>query len=724
MRLHLLAALAASALWGEGLVVDAPPKPLQLDHYPQDGVRVRTNPPGFVWVPVAGAARYVVEVSRTADFAAASTLALPSEITLQVPRRTMEAGTWYWRYGALAAESSQPVYSRARRFEIPRDALPLPFPDVTQLVRQLSGKHPRIGIRPADLDKVRTRAKGDMQWAAAPVIAAAERAIGGPLFPEPAFLPPQGDPNRGAQYQRTFTALRPFLAGMVAAADAYLLTADERFGHEARRRLMHIMTWDPDGSTSLKNNDEPGMQMPRDAARTYDYIYPLLAPAERRKVCEVLAVRLRQIHDTLRRRPFESNPFESHSLGSYVNNLTEGLLAMAGDLPVTPMLEYALMQFWSPYYPPFGGEDGGWSEGPSYWSWSAGRMARTFALIEMNTGARISQRPWLLNTPYFKMYVNPPYSRMAPFGDSQDNTVGFDTMYALGAMLRNPYALWYAGFRKYRPQGMDAFLYEQGGLEPRAPEELPQARAFFDAGVVAMHSALADASRNVQVLLRSSPFGSTSHSYADQNSFVLQAFGEPLAISSGYYDYYGSPPPHPVDVADEGAQFHPGERRGPADAQYIRQGPHCAFCHQRLRALRAGRCACGIRGTPRSLRPPHTVSSSARKRAGDGGHLRRTGSPQGIHLAVAPAHRGEDGRGCGRRTRGNPPRTGARPGALSRSGRVAFRPDRSLSGEPRRGVPPEMAAALASDGQPGCSLPPAGVHHHPAALPGRRDARG
>ena len=328
---------------------------------------------------------------------------------------------------------------------------------------------------------------------------------------------------------------------MVAAADAYLLTADERFGQEARRRLMHIMTWDPDGSTSLKNNDEPGMQMPRDAARTYDYIYPLLAPAERRKVCEVLAVRLRQIHDTLRRRPFESNPFESHALGSYVNNLTEGLLAMAGDLPVTPMLEYALIQFWSPYYPPFGGEDGGWSEGPSYWSWSAGRMARTFALIEMNTGARISQRPWLRNTPYFKMYVNPPYSRMAPFGDSQDNTVGFDTMYALGAMLRDPYALWYASFRKYRPQGMDAFLYEQGGLEPRAPEDLPQARAFFDAGVVAMHSALADASRNVQVLLRSSPFGSTSHSYADQNSFVLQAFGEPLAISSGYYDYYGSP---------------------------------------------------------------------------------------------------------------------------------------------------------------------------------------
>ena len=32
-----------------------------------------------------------------------------------------------------------------------------------------------------------------------------------------------------------------------------------------------------------------------------------------------------------------------------------------------------------------------------------------------------------------------------------------------------------------------------------------------------------------------------SHSHADQNSFQLNAYGEPLLIDSGYYPWYGSP---------------------------------------------------------------------------------------------------------------------------------------------------------------------------------------
>ena len=40
---------------------------------------------------------------------------------------------------------------------------------------------------------------------------------------------------------------------------------------------------------------------------------------------------------------------------------------------------------------------------------------------------------------------------------------------------------------------------------------------------------------------KSSPYGSSSHSFSDQNSFVLNALGEQLAISSGWREWYGSP---------------------------------------------------------------------------------------------------------------------------------------------------------------------------------------
>ncbi|MBN2309613.1 MAG: heparinase II/III family protein, partial [Candidatus Hydrogenedentes bacterium] len=38
----------------------------------------------------------------------------------------------------------------------------------------------------------------------------------------------------------------------------------------------------------------------------------------------------------------------------------------------------------------------------------------------------------------------------------------------------------------------------------------------------------------------SDPFGAISHAHADQNAFTIEAFGEALAIVSGYYPWYGS----------------------------------------------------------------------------------------------------------------------------------------------------------------------------------------
>jgi len=73
------------------------------------------------------------------------------------------------------------------------------------------------------------------------------------------------------------------------------------------------------------------------------------------------------------------------------------------------------------------------------------------------------------------------------------------------------------------------------------PADLPQARVFSGAGLVAMHSDLADPKNDAWLVMRSSPFGSISHGHADQNAFCIEAFGEALAVPSGYYPWYGSP---------------------------------------------------------------------------------------------------------------------------------------------------------------------------------------
>jgi hypothetical protein len=76
---------------------------------------------------------------------------------------------------------------------------------------------------------------------------------------------------------------------------------------------------------------------------------------------------------------------------------------------------------------------------------------------------------------------------------------------------------------------------------PKPPDDIEQSRYFPHIGWVAMHSALAKPDEDVFLLWKCSPYGAKSHSHAGQNAFVLSAFGKPLAIASGYYDYYGSP---------------------------------------------------------------------------------------------------------------------------------------------------------------------------------------
>ena len=41
----------------------------------------------------------------------------------------------------------------------------------------------------------------------------------------------------------------------------YLLTGDERYGEEAKRRIIHFFSWDPLGPTSYYANNEAAMWM-------------------------------------------------------------------------------------------------------------------------------------------------------------------------------------------------------------------------------------------------------------------------------------------------------------------------------------------------------------------------------------------------------------------------------------------------------------------------------
>ena len=544
--------------------LDRPSGQYEVSRAPADGERLTVNPPVFVWLPVKGAAEYTLQYSRDPVFKDGSTVtvkkdaaprtdrrALPfggmtdftyteKPATVHVLRETLSPGAWYWRYGCDAGAPAGVVFGSARRFTIAEDAVAIPFPDIEQMIARIGASRPRVLVTPAMVAEFRELARGPLKEEADRMRHNCDRLTGEPLLPEPDFLP-TGD-DWAPTYQRVFQTTRPFFGGMERCAEAYLVTGERKYGEEAKRRLMHIVSWDPNGSTSLGHNDEPGTEIVRLAPRVYDYIYDLLAEQEREACRQCFAVRIPQLYWALKARPFEVNPFESHAMMYYLEDLTEACIAMAGELNVEEPLEYCAMMLWSPFFPPYGGKDGGWCEGPSYWGWTVGVFMRAFQLIEQVTGLPIHQREWTRDTGYYKLYDNPPYSKMSPFGDGQSNgSGGADAMWELAMAFQNPHFQWFADAKEFRPGGLAAFLFHNRQVTARPPTDLPQARCFTDVGLAAMHSDLAHGEKNVCVLMRSSPYGSISHAYADQNAFTLDGFGEPLAIASGYYPYYAGP---------------------------------------------------------------------------------------------------------------------------------------------------------------------------------------
>lgn len=532
-------------------VFEVPPTPFTTRMSPENGSISHSNPTTFLWMPVNGYSNYVLQYSKDSLFLPASTQTNLCKETIYVPTTRLDSGQWFWRYGVTSKETKELIFSKTMSFSIAKEATVLPFPDVNLAISQLKGKRPRIFVQPNDLVKFRDLAKGPLKAEVEEMRQACDTLFNGPMLSEPPFLAGE-EQEKLRLFVKIMHETRRFNGSMVNCASLYLLTGEEKYGQEAYRRLMHLTTWNPEGSTNVFHNDEPGSEIVKAMARTYDRIFPLLSEQDKISIRKTLFVRTKQLHEALRRLPFEIRPYNSHAMGYFLGDLIEASICLAGepvpngmeDIKLDEVFRYALLQLWSPFFPPYGGSDGGWNEGPTYWQWSTNVFLSTFLLVSQNTGTDLlTAKSWLRNTPYYKLYGNPPYSKMSPFGDYQENKVANpDVMYKLGIKLNNPYALWYANqVPNSLPKGLDRFLYYVDGDDKGTPpSDLSQAKVFYDMGLAAMHTALDKKEDNVQVLLKSSPFGSISHSYPDQNTFALFAYGEPLIIPSGYYPYYGS----------------------------------------------------------------------------------------------------------------------------------------------------------------------------------------
>ncbi|NDV62266.1 DUF4962 domain-containing protein [Puniceicoccales bacterium CK1056] len=384
------------------------------------------------------------------------------------------------------------------------------------------------------------------------------------------------DPRRRTSEQvdkwRGMQDLSGQLTGVAEAATLiWLLTDEEPYLEKAKAILLLLTKWDPLGPTGIDYNDEAHFRLFRKLPQVYDQIRTQLSDTERQQVLDHFRVRggrnMASIMEhgvpDLTRNSVENEP-ASHSV-RFMAMTGLAALALWDDLPEARDWWEFVYTWYRDIFTPWGGDDGGWAEGPAYWRGVYEHAIFQDALFAIGDPLAYAQSFWR-NTGYFQVYFVQPYPTTG-FGDLS-NAGQFNMepgvchfLAHLGRVTNNGYLLSYTDlYSDPRPLPVDLgieHLYRSyptaaeswvrdfigakaGQLEREPLSELPGSRLFADVGWVSMHSDLGNPENDIMLSFKSSPYGSFSHSHADQNSFILNAYGEQLAINSGYREYHRS----------------------------------------------------------------------------------------------------------------------------------------------------------------------------------------
>jgi len=553
----VLAGSEASGQAGPALANRAP-KPDEWGYRPADRAVVRLNPPSLTWLLEAEAQSYAVEWAKDADFSGATAVR-----DIPWPTYTHHAplapGDYHWRYCFTSKTGQVSSWSAVRRFTVPPDAIPFPMPTRSQQRERVPQSHPRLFVRPEELPRLRELARTQEAKVFAKLRADADRIIAAGPTPEPTHLGSARDkdnleavkywwPNR-EQAQKACQEAETI-------AFVYLISGEKKYGEAARRWILHMASWNPDGPTNFNLNCEAAKPMLFRPARAYDWAFDALSEADRAVFRKAM---LRRIQDAWESGEVQrgsghlNRPYSSH--GNRVwHKIGEAGIALLGEVPeAETWLDYAVNKFYA-CYPVWADDDGGWHEGVSYWAGYMSKAVWWLQAAHSALGIDGFQKPFFHQVGDFPLYVAPPGSPNMGFADLSfrppSSGWGGFMEYFLRAGGNRPqsghagYWRWWTEEWNMRGEGgVLGFLY-RANLPPlppaKPPADLPPSKIFHGIGVASLHTTLLDSNDDVHFLFKSSPFGSQSHGHNPQNSFQLNAFGEALLTTCVYRDLHGS----------------------------------------------------------------------------------------------------------------------------------------------------------------------------------------
>jgi len=547
VNMLVLLLLAFDSLAAELTLDEKPAVGGEWGYRPADGAVSAVNPPSFSWRPQKGLT-WEVRCTGTQPFANIGFHEKDIEFNVYCPAQTIPAGTYMWNYRGRDSKGNYTNWSRTRTFTIAKDAASMPMPERKELLSRIPKTHPRLFVRPENIQRLRELAKGKMKVKYDRLVRECERLLKNPPATKEPPKYPKDMVSGSEEWRKVWWGNRTYtiraLDGAATLAFTRLLGGPEKYGAEAKRILLECAKWEPKGSTGYRYNDEAGMPYAYYFSRTYTFVNDLLSEQEKKMCQAVMKVRGDEMYNHLCPRHLW-RPYASHSNRAW-HFLGEVGIAFLGEVEGAEDWVWFAMNVFYNTYPVWCDDDGGWHEGISYGHSYLGRFTWWADVMREAMGIDAYDKPFFSKAGYHTMYLMPPGKKGGGFGDSawrRSASSNVSLMSQFAAQAGNGHWQWYVeqmgGAREMG--GYIGFI--RGALpkvKAKPPDGLPSSRLFRGTGQAYLNSDITNAGKSVQVVFKSSPFGTQSHGNEANNSFVLWAYGKQLLVRSGHYDSYGS----------------------------------------------------------------------------------------------------------------------------------------------------------------------------------------
>ncbi|MFZ2640381.1 MAG: heparinase II/III family protein [Verrucomicrobiia bacterium] len=390
-------------------------------------------------------------------------------------------------------------------------------------LKTLRREHPRLLVLDADFARVREAIKSEgtaRQWHER-LLRDAEKMLKEEPIERKLIGPRLLDKSR--------TALRRVstLAGL------YRLGGDKRFAERARKEMLAaaaFQDWNPRHFLDVA-------EMTCALAIGYDWLFDFLSAADRTTIRTAIIEKGLKQSFSIRGKQHWWAKCE-HNWNQVCNGgMTVGALAIADEEPALAGQIIAngrasivlAMKTFAP--------DGGWPEGPGYWSYATSYNVFYLAALEtaLGTDFGFKKMAGFAETGSFRIHFTSPIGSTFNYADAGEKTGTAPQMFWMARAMNQPiYAGHEQGMADNHPNIFHLLWLDNRGRVPQ-DDDLPRATVYRGVDVAFLRSAWGDP--NAIFVGFKGGDNKANHSHLDLGSFVLDALGVRWALDLGGDDY-------------------------------------------------------------------------------------------------------------------------------------------------------------------------------------------